>query len=398
MNIKIYMLLAATALGYSSAAVAVEPGVYTTDSGIVITPLLNAGYKYDNNILNQGSNTQESGIFTLAPTVTFLLDDGINNYQVDIGVEWDMFMDSSADNSYAGNIHFNSHLEPSSQSRFDVKLEANKEVERRGTGISEGNGGDFFEPLSYNEQLAQLTYEYGSLASSARVAFMGSFYSKDYTNFEATTQFRNLNRPTLASTFFYSTNANTDAFFEIKASAVKYDINQDASRDSDVYTALIGIKWEGSALTTGSFKIGQERKIFLDDSRESFKGMSWEGNVDWKPLTYTTLSLETSRKAKDPDVQGDYIQESVYGVNWAHEWNEKVSSTMNFSYMNEDYAGSEAGSERVDKSLNLHADVSYRFKRWVDVALYIQYTDKDSTSENIVYNKSIVGLDFIYSL
>jgi hypothetical protein len=246
----------------------------------------------------------------------------------------------------------------------------------------------------YNDQLAKLTYEYGSLASSARIAVMGRYYNKNYTNFTNITEFRSFNESTLGSTFFYTTNASTDAFFEIKGGAIKYDATQNVSRDSDVYTALVGIKWEATALTSGSFKIGQEQKKFSDASREDFKGISWEGNVDWQPLTYTTLTLETSRAAKDPDRDGDYISESSYGANWEHEWNEKVTTTLNYSYIREEYTG----FERLDKSNNLYADVIYEFKRWADVAVYIAYTDQNSTRENIVFDKNVIGLDFTFSL
>jgi hypothetical protein len=360
----------------------------------VIVPIISTGYKYDNNIFSEGSETIGSGIFTLAPAVKFLLDDGINNYQLDMGVESGTFIDSSDDNYVSGNIGFTSHLEPSSRSRFDIIIQANKEVEPRGTGITEGIGDSVSEPLEYNDQLAKLTYEYGSLSSSARIAFMGRFYNKNYTNFTSITQLRSFNQSTFGSTFFYTTNASTDAFVEIKAGPIKYDMAQTISRDSDVFTALIGITWEATALTSGSFKVGQEQKKFSNASREDFKGVSWEGNIDWKPLTYTTLTLETSRAAKDPDVVGDYISESIYASNWEHEWNEKITTTLSYSYIHEEYTG----FERVDKSNNLYADVNYSFKRWFDVALYVEYTDQKSTRENIVYDKNIVGLDFTFSL
>jgi hypothetical protein len=391
---KMNHILGATAIAFSSSVIAVEPEIYITDSGIAIIPILNTGYKYDNNIFNQGSDTTGSGIFTLAPAVKFLLDDGINNFQVDVGIESGTFTDSSDDNYVLGNLHFKSHLEPSSRSRFDLALEANKEVEPRGTGITEGLGNTADEPLLYNDQLAKLTYEYGSLASSGRIAVMGRYYNKNYTNFTNITQFRSFDQSTVGSTFFYTTNASTDAFFEINGSVINYGTDEAISRDSDVFTTLVGIKWEATALTSGSFKIGQEQKKFSDSSRENFKGISWEGNVDWKPLTYTTVTLETSRSAKDPDLQGDYISESLYGVNWEHEWNEKITSTLNFSYIREDYTG----FERLDKSNNLYVDVNYEFKRWVDVLLYIAYTDQNSTSDNIVYDKTVVGLDFVFSL
>ena len=394
MSMKMKLLFSATAIVFSSSVIAVEPEVYITDSGIAIVPIINAGYKYDNNIFSQASETTGSGIFTLAPAVKFLLDDGINNYQLDVGVESGTFLDSSDDNYVIGNLGFTSHLEPSSRSRFDLALEANKAVEPRGTGITEGSADRFDEPLLYNEQLAKLSYEYGSLASSGRIAVMGRYYNKNYTNFPETTQFRSFNQSTLGSTLFYTTNSSTDAFIEIKAGPIKYDVAEAISRDSDMLTALVGIKWEATALTSGSFKIGQEQKKFSDARREDFKGVSWEGNVDWQPLSYTTLTLETSRSAKDPDVQGDYISESIYAANWSHEWNEKVTTTLNYSYIREEYTG----FERLDKSNNLYADINYAFKRWVDVALYIEYTDQNSTRENIVYDKSVVGLDFTFSL
>lgn len=397
MKTKINLLLSATAIAFTSSVVAVEPEAYITDSGIAIIPIINAGYKYDNNIFSQRSDTTGSGIFTLAPSVKFLLDDGINNYQIDFGIESGTFLQSSDDSYVIGNLGFTSHLEASSRSRFDIELEANKDVEPRGTGITEGSADSFDEPLLYNEELAKLTYEYGSLASSGRVAVMGSYYNKDYTNFTEITQFRSFERLTLGSTFFYTTNASTDAFFEIKGSAIKYDELQigTLSRDSDILTALIGIKWEATALTSGSFKVGQERKEFKNSLREDFTGVSWEGNIDWKPLSYTTVTLETSRSAKDPDVEGDYISESIYGVSWKHEWNEKVTTTLNYSYIHEDYTGR---TERLDKSNNLYGDVNYEFKRWIDIALYIAYTDQNSTNENIVYDKSVIGLDFTFSL
>jgi len=397
MKMKMSLVLSAIAIAFSNSVVAVEPEPYITDSGIAIVPIINTGYKYDNNIFSQGSDTTDSGIFTLAPSVNFLLDDGINNYQLDVGVESATYLDSSDDNFVIGNLGFTGHLEASSRSRFDVSLEANKDVEPRGTGLTEGLGDEIDEPLSYNEQLAKLSYEYGSLSSSGRIAFMGRYYNKNYTNFTEFTgriDVRSFNQSTLGSTFFYTTNASTDAFFEIKAGPIRYDVAETISRDSDMLRALVGVKWEATKLTSGSFKIGQEQKDFTDAGREDFKGVSWEGNIDWKPLTYTTLTLETSRAAKDPDLQGDYISESIYAANWQHEWDEKVSSTLSFSYVREEYTG----FERLDKSNNLYADVSYKFRRWLDVAFYIEYTNQDSTRDDIVYDKNVVGLDFTFSL
>ena len=391
---KINILLSAILIAISSTAAAESPDSYMTDSGITITPTLNTGFKYDDNIFNQTNDTTGSSIFTIAPAVTFLLDDGINNYQLDFGVESGSYLDSHDDNYLTGNLDFKSHLEASSRSRFDIALELGQDVEARGTGITEGQGDVFDQPIQFNDQLAKLTYEFGDLSSNGRIALTGKYYNKKYTNFTDATQFRSFDQPTLGTTFFYTTNANTEAFIEINGSSIGYDSSESVSRDSDIYNALIGLKWEATALTSGSFKIGQEQKKFADSGRKDFKGVSWEGQVDWKPLTYTTLTLETSRSAKDPDVQGDYISESMYGASWNHEWSEFFTSNLNLSYTHEDYSG----FERVDKTNDLYADVVYKFTRWSDVSFFVELTDKDSTNENVIYDKNIIGFDFTLSL
>ncbi|TYK64781.1 outer membrane beta-barrel protein [Colwellia echini] len=401
MKNKIILCLFSGAV-FSSDVTAVQPEAYTTDSGIAITPIINTGYKYNNNIFSQSSNTTGSGIYTLAPAASFLLDDGINNYKFDLGGESGTYVDSSDDDYLTGYIGFKTHLEAGSRNRFDVALKLDSQVEPRGTGITEGLGDIVDAPIQYTGQFGQLIYGYGSLASSARIDFLGSYYSKRYTNFTEYTEYRSYDESTLGSTLFYTTNANTDAFFRIKGSTIRYDKNQLVSRDSDVYFVLLGVKWEATALTSGSFEIGQEQKKFVDSNREDFKGVSWEGHVDWKPLTYTALSLVTSRAAKDPDGRGDYIIESIYGASWKHEWNEKVTTNMNYSFINDDYSGyldtDYSGNGRDDKTNNIYVDVIYELQRWVDVTLFVEYTDNDSTDEIMIYDTSIVGLDFTFSL
>lgn len=393
-NMVLNALTIAFTFACSSSVIAGEPTSYVTDSGIEITPIINAAYKVDNNIFSQGSDTSSRSIFTIAPSATFLLDDGVNNYQLEVGVESGTVIDSVNDNYVTGDVAFKSHLESSSRSRFDIELVAGAGHAPRGTGITEGLGDIVDEPFTYNEQSAELTYEYGGLASSGRINFMGRYYNKNYTNFEDVTKYRSFDESTLGSTFFYTTNSRVDAFIELKGSVIAYDAIQVVSRDSNVYSALLGLTWEATALTSGTFKIGQAQKDFSDSSRENFKGVSWQGNIEWKPLTYSTIALNTSRSARDPDTAGDYLLETVYDASWQHNWNEKMSSTINYSYVDGDYSG----VYRVDETNNLSADISYQFKRWLNVALFVDYIDKDSTDETIIFDKNIVGLNFTFSL
>ena len=379
---------------FSGFVAAVQPEPYNTDSGIAITPMINAGYKYDDNILSQADNTQSSGIFIFAPSVSFSVEDGINSHKFNVNVESGSFIDSKDDNYVTGGLTYQSHLEATASSRFDVNLEANWQVEPRGTGITEGLGNLVDEPLLYDEQLAEISYEYGRLSSGARIAFDGFYYQKNYSNFEIFTQTRSFDSASIGSTFFYTTNSRTNAFIELKAEVINYDAFVTVSRDSDVYSGLVGVTWEATALTSGTFKIGQQRKNFTDSLRENFEGISWDASIKWQPLTYTTLSVNTSRNTRDPDLVGDYINESIYGVNWEHHWNEKLSTTLAYNFTDEDYSG----VNRIDETSIFLANLTYAFRRWVDIAVYFDVTDKKSTADYIVFDKRVVGVDFTFSL
>lgn len=381
-------------LTFSGAALAIEPATYTTNSGIVITPTLNSGLAYDDNIFSQPSNKAGSSIFTLAPSVNFLLDDGINQYQFDAAFESGTFIDSSDDNYLSSNLGGSAHLEPNSSSRIDTSLTANWGVEPRGTGITEGAGDNVDEPLAYAEQTLAATYEYGAMSSNARVAFDGKYYNKNYSNFATLTDSRNFDSMFLGSTFFYTTNSGTDAFVELNRDAIRYDVSEAISRDSNDYHALVGVKWQATALTSGSVKLGYQRKEFTSSARADFDGISWDAAVNWQPLTYSTVMLTTSRRARDPNVEGDYISESLYGVNWLHQWSDLISTGMGANFTKENYGG----VSRKDDTLMLNASIDFSLRRWLDASFYVSVTDKDSTRDNILFDKSLVGLNFTVSM
>ena len=386
----------AMATVFSSAVYAVEPTAINLDNGLSVTPFLSTGYTYDNNIFSDATKTKSSGILTIAPSVNLLLDDGVNQYSADVTVTSGTFTSSSDDNFLNTELSGAVHLEPSSQSRFDLTGSANWLSEPRGTGITEGLGDSVSEPLTYAEQSLGVAYEYGALSSKARVAFNVDYYNKGYTNFEDFTKFRDYDSVKLGSTFYYSTGAATDALFEVSVDKIDYieAVAADVNRDSNDYRALAGLKWEATALTAGEVKVGYQEKDFDNAGREKFSGLSWDASVQWQPLTYSTFDFATSRSAKDPNVIGDYIKESLYSASWIHNWSQRLASRLSTTYTNEEYSG----IDRTDKTTTLSAAADYSLARWVDVSLFTDYTDKDSNQSNIYFDKLIVGVNFTMSM
>ena len=394
MNKCFLAMLVLTLTGFNARAV--EPGSYRTDAGLVITPMLQTALKYDDNIYSRSDNEQSSVIYTVTPTTNVLLEDGVNKYLLDLGLSYISNINHADDNKLDGNIAFSSHIEPSSLHRVDFIANADWITEARGTGLTEGQDEIINDPLRYVEQLATLSYEYGAKTAKARVAFELGYLDKRYNNHSTITRDKNYHVTLVGATLFYSTQHRFHALVEFTRDTIRYQ-HIDASgksRDSDDYNILGGIRWEATALTAGTVKLGYQLKEFTDSSRDNFNGLSWDITLDWQPLTYSKVTLNTARKAKDPNVEGDYVRESLYAITWSHQWNEVLSTTLSGFYSEENFQG----ISRADDTKTLHASIDYSISRWADVSLFTEISDKDSTRANIDFDKNIVGLNFVFSL
>lgn len=385
----------ATLLSFNSQANN-EPGAFRTESGFVVTPLLDLGLKQDDNIYSRSNNETSSTILTVDPSVNFLLDDGVNSYSIDVGILSGFYTEDSTDNFVDGFLGFGGHFEPSSKSRFDINANANWTTEPRGTGLTEGVGSDIDEPVRYSDQTLEGIYEYGARSAFGRIAVRGQYYNKEYLNFKQQTQYRNLDKLLLGGKFIYNTQAGSDAFVELTHEDISYEMTapNEFARDSKDVRALVGFEWEATALTSGSAKLGYQKKDFDDAGRDNFTGLSWEAGITWSPLTYSSFDISTSQAAVDPLTEGDYIEETTFDLGWNHNWNERLSSRLGVSYLLEDYVG----VTREDDTTTLVAEVNYQLLRWVGITGYVNITDKDSTREGLYFDKNVVGVNFSLSM
>ncbi len=375
---------------------ALEPQGIQTNSGIVITPMLVMGAKYDTNIFSTSTDEVESYIYTVMPTVNFLMDDGVNQYIFDLGIESGTFQSSTDDDYLNYNLSFTAILEPSSQSRWDLSADISSGTEPRGTGLTESVS--VSEPLTFDTKKAAATFEYGAQSASGKIVFDINYFNKNYTNFNELTYSKDYDSLLAGATFFYATNSKTDAFFEFNQNRIRYEEldTSGISRDSDDTKLLVGVRWEASALTSGNFKIGQQRKSFLDSGRDDFDGLSWDLGIEWKPLSYSTVTFNSARNAKDPNIEGDYINETSINVSWQHDWSDKFYTRIIFSDTEEDYSG--VTVTRVDDSQNIDVSFNSSILRWFEVSLFVQYLDKESTRSDILFDKKIAGINFSVSM
>lgn len=388
----------ALSVGVSAPALAnLKPGSFMTKDGAEITPTLQTGISSNNNFFSTPTDESSRLVWSISPNIIALIEDGPDSYKLDLGTSSSFHNKDSVDNFTQVNIGAGVHKEFTSQHRVDVNAKADWLYEPRGSGLTEGLGNTVDELVKYQQNNILGRYEYGAQSSKAQVAFSAGFFSKQYQNFRDVSQFRDYDKSLLGVTGYYNTQAATRTFLEVKQENYRYDVLQanGISRDSNDVKVLLGMEWEATAVTSGTVKLGYQNKDFSSSQRENFSGLSWEAAVNWQPLSYSSVQLMTSRAAKDPLVQGDYIKESVYGVKWTHSWSDYLSSLASLNYIDEQYTG-DIG--RKDKTKNARLGLNYTANNFGMVSTYIDFIDRDSTQNTIEFDRVIVGVNFTFAL
>ncbi|GAA61196.1 hypothetical protein P20652_3073 [Pseudoalteromonas sp. BSi20652] len=391
-------LLLIVGMGVTAPAfAALKPGSVITKDGAEITPTLTAGVSSNDNFFSTPNDEESRLIWTIAPNIDALIEDGVNYYNINAATSTSLHNKDSADNFTQVNLSAATHNEFTSQHRLDINASADWLYEPRGSGLTEGLGDVVNELVKYQQHNVNARYEYGAVSSKAQVAVQAGFFNKKYQNFRAISQFRDYDKTLLGVTGYYNTQAASRTFIELKRENYRYDVIDAGgiSRDSDDTKLLAGMEWEATAVTSGSFKLGYQKKSFDSELRDDFSGVSWEAAVNWQPLSYSTVQLSTSRAAKDPLVEGDYIKESTYGVNWAHNWSDYLSSLASFNYTNEQYTG-DIG--RKDQTKSVRFGLNYVANNFGMVSTYVDLLDKNSTQTAIEFDRVVVGINFTFAL
>lgn len=231
-------------------------------------------------------------------------------------------------------------------------------------------------PSHYRTHRAGGTYAYGAEGAKGRIEADVFYSTKEYLNNRDTMRTADVDSTELNGRFFWRVMPKTSAVFEVRYAGFDY-VAADAGLDSSSLQLLVGANWSATAATSGSFRVGHLSRRY--DSRADFSGLSWEAGVTWKPLTYSTFVFSTGRSVTDTnsgatDAVGNFVLGTTYGVNWTHEWRSNLRSEVSWNRSESEYDG----IDRLDKLDAYKAGLYYDFRRWMDLGLELNYSDRRS--------------------
>lgn len=410
LDVKSGMLIAANTDGNDkliseSAAPGSTPEAdegYDLGGGLTIGPgYLQPGAKftlqYNDNLTHASTNQIGALIGVITPHLSYIIPGKKLKINLDTNLEAGFHEASSTDNYLDGRFYASADYQPTSRIYSQLAAEIRKSHDGRGTGRGEGGLGITQDsPDEWHRWGVGGKFGYGALTAKGRVELEAEFISKRYDNNRAFTFVRDLDEFNGTARFFYRFRTKTYLLFETRASDVIYE--EDApglpSLDSLTTRQLFGVTWLATYKTTGFLKLGRINKNFASSQRADESGFTWEIGVDWKPRTYSTITLKSDQDLVETNGTGNAGDRRQFSVAWNHDWRPRLSTNLEFLYGQETFSP----DPREDQFFQTAAKVQYDFRRWLNLQAGYRFINLDSTDDVFDYDQNVfeITADFTF--
>ena len=365
-----------------AAEVVAQTGTQEDTGGIpigavTVYPSIGLQVVHDDNLFS--SPTDEIAVWNsiVSPSLKIEAKGGSRVYSLTLGSDIGRF-DRGSDDDYED---------------YRAIAEAAQLHDPRGTGATEGDPGAVTDPDEYREFAAGALYSFGADDAFARLEGEVERRAKRYINNRDATAVRDRDDTSLRGAFFYQVMPNTSLIAELSYTDIAYRQESDPGVDSAETAVLLGVTWQATFQTSGTFKFGRLEKDFDDDSPGDFSDNVWDLSVQWRPVSFSTFDFSTSRTTGEKNSEEDFILTDRYSASWTHGWLDRLSTTINMSFAQDEFVG--AGITRADDLFDFGARVDYQFRKWLSFGAGYAYSEKDSNEDifNFQRNQWSLNLD-----
>jgi|SRR5690554_1718256 len=402
MRMKLTQLavVVAAAAGVSTSAFAIDPQSIRVSDGLMFTPTLGFEHGHDDNLHATDKKRKSTDYTIIEPSFALNLDRAKSAHELKYRLK--SYNYHSAKDASHIDHHFTGKTGYEFNSRNRLVLNAGYHKLESTSSDTALNASGKYKNEKWDTKNIGGVYTFGARTARTQVE-LGADYSElrydDKRN-------KGSDRDATAGriTGYYAIAPKTKLLLEGRYT--DYDYKKDSSRDSKNKALLAGVTWEATAKTTGSVKIGREKKDY--DHRSSSSTGMWEAGVDWSPRTYSTFSLKTRRgydegntySAFDPDLglDTDHVTSSIKTVDtslgWKHYWTDRLYSNASYRRIDRDYQS----TKREDEIDQYGLALTYELRRWLDVGVGYTHRENDSNVAGRDYKRNVYGLTISASL
>ena len=347
---------------------------------------------HDDNLLRSRTNELSTLIGVIAPHLTYEIADHKNRIIFDYLLESGFHENSSIDDYVDNRLRAEYEYTPTSRIFAALRGEYLDTRDPRGTGRAEGGTGGITQttPDEWHHWAIEGNAAYGAKTAKGKVEADIGYIAKTYDNNRAFTFVRDRDDTYGAARLFYRIQPKTNIVLEARATNYNYD--QEApgtpSLDSITSTYLAGATWEATFKTTGFAKVGLIDKDFDSNLLTDDDDFTWEIGVEWRPRTYSTFNLMTSREFQETNGTGNLISHDSILFSWTHDWQTRFTTVVDFSYAEDSFDP----TAREDELINAGAHVYYEMRRWLNLGAGYRYDERDSSTNTFDYDRNLLEL------
>ncbi|NBA96529.1 outer membrane beta-barrel protein [Pseudomonas sp. R5(2019)] len=364
---------------------AIEPQSVKLSDGLTFTPTLKVSERYDDNFRAVEDSEESSWITGITPTFVLGAEGRKSAYALTYLANSDIFHSSHTDDNTDHHLTADAGFEFDARNRLKLNTGYHKVEE---TTSEDQN----IENDKYSTSNLGGVYTYGAESARTQVDFGAKYQELRYQNGNHLNADKERDTTALSSTFYYRVAPKTRALVE--ARHTEYDYVSNDRLNSNNVALLGGLTLDATAKTSGTVKIGGEKKRFDDSSIDDKSGGMWEVGVSWKPRTYSTFNLKTRRGLDEGQDNASAIESQSTTLSWKHEWLDRLSSDFSYTYSDKEYQD----IKRDDKIDTFGLGLTYEMRRWLDVGVGYKYSENDSSAPNESFERNIYTLSLTASL
>lgn len=368
---------------------ALDPQSVKLGDGLTFTPTLQVSERYEDNFRAVNENEESSWVTSVTPTFLLSAEGRKSAYQLQYSVVNDVFHSSHDDDNADHHLTGDAAYEFNSRNR--LKLNAGyhrvEETAAQSTQTRRAQENDKYTTANVGG-----VYSFGAQTARTQLDLGANYQELRYQNSNGLNADKERDTTALSGTVYYRIAPKTRALVE--ARHTDYDYVTNDRLNSYNVALLTGLTWDATAKTTGTVKFGAERKKFDTSTIDDNSGSMWEVGVKWMPRTYSTFNLQTRRALDEGDDGASAIQSQSTTLSWKHEWLDRLSSDVSFSYTDNEYQD----YERDDQLSVFGVGLNYEMRRWLDIGIGYKYAENDSSIDFESYERNIYSISFTASL
>jgi len=243
-------------------------------------PELEVATRHDSNIaMVPDAQRKSDTIWYLRPSVRLEAKQGVNLYELSYRGDYGRFNSQTTDNFEDHDFAARSDMTFDARNNLKLGLRYEDKVDPRGTL----NLAATPTPNEWRKPSITGLYTYGAEDAKGKLELQGGYYDKRYqNNRDLGTAALDHNNTDYGGTFLWRVMPKTYATFNLRQSV--YDYRESAvTLDSTNTYALIGLRWEATAATSGKFALGHVAKKFDDAGRQAGRrrGCGWCRRGRW---------------------------------------------------------------------------------------------------------------------